>query len=99
MARVGAAAGALLMIPAEQLKQGSQPRLNVPPVSRQVQRGLTRAPFRSEYVVPCAAQNIHHRMRAASAQSTCVGLISWQGQCGLTCMSTPKGLPWGLRDD
>ena len=45
MARVGAAAGALLMIPAEQLKQGSQPRVNVPPVSRQVQRGLTRAPM------------------------------------------------------
>ena len=30
MARVGAAAGALLAIPAEQLKQGSQPRVNVP---------------------------------------------------------------------
>lgn len=43
MARVGAAAGALLAIPAEQLKQGAQPRLNAPPVSRQVQRGLTRA--------------------------------------------------------
>ena len=43
MARVGAAAGALLAIPAEQLKQGAQPRPNVPPVSRQVQRGLTRA--------------------------------------------------------
>ena len=43
MARVGAAAGALLAIPAEQLAPGAQPRVNAPPLSRQLQRGLTRA--------------------------------------------------------
>ena len=45
MARVGAAAGALLAIPAEQLAPGAQPRVNAPPLSRQLQRGLTRAPL------------------------------------------------------
>ena len=43
MARVGAAAGALLAIPAEQLAPGAQPRVNAPPLSRQLQRGLTSA--------------------------------------------------------
>ena len=58
MARVGAAAGALLAIPAEQLKQGSHPRTNAPPVSRQVQRGLTRTFFATHLLLTVGA--LHH---------------------------------------
>jgi hypothetical protein len=40
--RLGAAAGALLAIPAEQLRRdGAPPRAGVAPLSRQIQRGLT----------------------------------------------------------
>ena len=56
MARVGAAAGALLAIPAEQLKPGAQPRVNAPPVSRQLQRGLTSAPLLPGWLIIAPAQ-------------------------------------------
>ena len=40
--RLGAAAGALLAIPAEQLRRdGAAPRTGAAPLSRQIQRGLT----------------------------------------------------------
>ena len=43
--RLGAAAGALLAIPAEQLRRdGAAPRAGAAPLSRQIQRGLTGAP-------------------------------------------------------